>query len=206
MMIGLAPLGGWLRADTVKVPLADGFDYPVGKPAANGYYKARGLRLRQPTHFGEDWNGRGGGNTDLHDPIYAMGNGVVVWAHDVKKGWGNVVIIRHAYRDPKTGEVRYADSLYGHLRKMMVKEGEIVKRGEQIGTMGNNRGMYSAHLHFEVRYNLKIGMHRNSVERTKENWADPTEFIKRYRRLNREWGKQSVPLGTFKEFGGHRGL
>jgi len=45
----------------VKMKLADGFDFPVGKPDADGYYKARGLRLRSPVHFGEDWNGRGGG-------------------------------------------------------------------------------------------------------------------------------------------------
>lgn len=197
---------GTLRADQVRIAIADGFDFPVGKPNAEKYYKARGLRLRTPTHFGEDWNGVGGGNTDLNDPIYSIANGVVVWAHDVRRGWGNVVIIRHAYRDPKTGQVRHCDSLYGHLRKMMVKEGDSVKRGEQIGTMGNNRGMYPAHLHFEIRHNLQIGMHRESVPRTLEHWVDPTDFIKRYRRLNREWGRQAVPTGTFPEYRGHSGL
>ena len=44
-----------------RMKLADGFDFPVGKPEAKGYYKARGLRLRPPLHFGEDWNGTGGG-------------------------------------------------------------------------------------------------------------------------------------------------
>ena len=37
------------------------------------------------------------------------------------------------------------------------KVGDVVKRGQQIGTMGNNRGMYAAHLHFEIRHNIKIG-------------------------------------------------
>ena len=36
------------------VPLADGFDFPVGKPNGDGYYKARGLRLKSPRHLGED--------------------------------------------------------------------------------------------------------------------------------------------------------
>ena len=36
------------------VPLADGFDFPVGKPDGKGYYKARGLRLATPRHLGED--------------------------------------------------------------------------------------------------------------------------------------------------------
>jgi len=167
---------------------------------------ARGLRLRPPTHFGEDWNGRGGGNTDLGDPVYTVADGVVTFAHDVRQGWGNVVLIRHAYREPKTGQVRYCDSLYGHLRDMPLKNGQEVKRGERIGSIGTNRGMYTAHLHFEIRHNLSIGMHRNSVPRTLEHWADPTDFIKKYRRLNREWGKQAVPIGTFKDYNGFKGL
>ncbi|MGL5018384.1 MAG: hypothetical protein ACRDBP_09640, partial [Luteolibacter sp.] len=34
-----------LAAAEAKINLADGFDFPVGKPNAEGYYKARGLRL-----------------------------------------------------------------------------------------------------------------------------------------------------------------
>ena len=193
-------------AKSVKVSIADGFDFPVGKPDAAGYYKARGLRLRSPTHFGEDWNGRGGGNTDLGDPVYSIGNGVVVWAYDLRGGWGNVAIIRHAYRDPKTGQVRYCDSLYAHLHRMHCKVGQSVKRGDKIGTIGTAYGRYPAHLHFEIRHNLKIGMHRSSVSSDYTNWADPTSFIRTYRRLNKEWGKKSVPVGTFKEYKGFRGL
>lgn len=195
-----------LAGKTVRVAIADGFDFPVGKPNASGYYKARGLRLRPPVHFGEDWNGRGGGNTDLGDPVYSIANGVVVWAYDVRAGWGNVVIIRHAYRDRETGQVKHCDSLYGHLDRMQVKVGQMVKRGDKIGTIGSNRGMYPAHLHFEIRHNINIGMLRNSVGRNLTNWADPTVFIKKYRRLNKEWGKQAVPVGTCPEYAGHHGL
>lgn len=190
----------------VKVAIADGFDFPVGKPDAGGYYKARGLRLRSPTHFGEDWNGRGGGNTDLRDPIYTCANGVVTFAHNVRQGWGNVVLIRHAYRDPSDGKVKYVDSLYGHLDKIQVKVGQQVKRGDQIGTMGTNFGMYPSHLHFEIRYNLSTGMHRNSVPSNYANWADPTKFINKFRRLSREWRKVKVPTGTYKEYAGFNGL
>ncbi len=191
---------------TARVPLADGFDYPVGKPEATGYYKARGLRLRAPVHFGEDWNGRGGGDTDMGDPVYSIGDGVVTWAYDVRQGWGNVVIIRYAYRDPSSGQVRFIDALYGHLRDMLVRVGQIVKRGQQVGTIGNNRGMYAAHLHFEIRHDLSIGMHRESVPPDMTRWADPSEFIKRYRRLNRDWGKASMPLGTYQEYQGFKGF
>jgi len=197
-MIALAALclaGPASAGNTVKVKMADGFDFPVGKPNAAGYYKARGMRLRSPgLHYGEDWNGRGGGDSDLGDPIYSIGNGVVTWAYDVRKGWGRVVIIRHAYRDPATGKVKFCDSLYGHLRSFSVKVGQQVKRGDKIGTMGSNRGMYPA------------GMQRSSVARSLTNWADPTTFINKYRRLNREWRKQPVPIGTYKEYAGFKGL
>ncbi len=207
VLLLLVVTGGWASAQrTTRIHISDGFDFPVGKPSADGYYKARGMRLRPPVHFGEDWNGRGGGNTDLGDPVYAISNGIVVWAYDVKAGWGNVAIIRHAYRDPATGQVKHCDSLYGHLREMDVKVGQEVKRGDKIGTIGTNRGMYAAHLHFEIRHDLSVGMQRNSVPRDLTHWADPTTFIERYRRLNKEWGKQRVPVGTFKEYAGHRGL
>lgn len=195
-----------VNADQVSVELADGFDFPVGKPDAYKYYKARGLRLRSPVHFGEDWNGTGGGNTDLHDPIYACANGVVTFAYDVRGGWGRVIIIRHAYREPKTGKIKYVDSLYGHNRKMLVKKGDYVTRGQQIATMGNNRGMYPAHLHFEIRHNIKVGMYRTSVSKSYANWADPTAFIKKYRKLKKEWRKQAVPTGTYKVYKGFSGL
>jgi len=190
----------------VKVNLADGFDFPVGKPDAAGYYKARGLRLRSPRHFGEDWNGRGGGNTDLGDPVYTVADGVVTFAHDVRQGWGNVVLIRHAYRDPTSGKVKFIGSLYGHLDKMTVKTGQGVKRGQQVGTIGTNRGMYPAHLHFEMRHNITIGMARNGIPADLVNWADPTQFINKHRRLNREWRGVALPTGTYQEYAGFKGL
>ncbi|MFK7911520.1 MAG: M23 family metallopeptidase [Akkermansiaceae bacterium] len=190
----------------VRMVLADGFDFPVGKPNAAGYYKARGMRLRPPVHFGEDWNGRGGGDSDLNDPIYCIANGVVMFAYDCRGGWGRCVLIRHAYRDPKTGKVKYIDSQYAHLRSMSVKTGDFVKRGQQIGTMGSNRGMYPAHLHFEMRHNLTTGMQRTSVARNLTNWADPTTFINKHRRLKKERRKHNVPTGTYKPYKGLRGL
>jgi len=110
LLAAMLLLAGWGLPAAVgeqKINLADGFDYPVGKPDAAGYYKARGLRLRSPQHFGEDWNGRAGGDSDLGDPIFTMGEGIVTFAYDVKSGWGNVVIIRHPYRDPPPDHVQF---------------------------------------------------------------------------------------------------
>lgn len=206
LLLALFILSPSLAQAAIKVNLADGFDFPVGKPDAAGYYKARGLRLRSPTHFGEDWNGRNGGDTDLGDPVYACADGVVTFAYNVRQGWGNVVIVRHAYRDPASGQVKFADSLYGHLNKILVKVGQGLKRGQQLGEIGSNFGMYPAHLHFEIRHNITIGMQRNDAPSDYENWADPTQFINKYRRLNREWRPVVVPTGTYKEYVGFKGL
>jgi hypothetical protein len=112
-----------LAIDTIRCPLADGFDFPVGKPEGTGYYKARGFYPNG--HLGEDWNGRGGGDSDLGDPIYSMGTGVVVLSENVGVGWGNVVIVRHAFRDP-SGKIDMVDSLYGHLQRRDVKQWDVL--------------------------------------------------------------------------------
>ena len=39
------------------------------------------------------------------------------------------------YRDPQTKKVKYIDSQYAHLRSIAVKNGDFVKRGQQIGTL-----------------------------------------------------------------------
>jgi murein DD-endopeptidase MepM/ murein hydrolase activator NlpD len=192
-------------AQDAKINLADGFDFPVGKPNAEGYYKARGLRLREPRHYGEDWNGRAGGDKDLGDPVFAIADGIVTFAHNVRTGWGNVVLTRHAYRDT-TGQVKYIDTLNGHLNEMLVKVGQRIKRGQQIGTIGTNFGMYPAHLHFEIRHNITIGMARNGVPADLVNWADPTDFINKHRQMNREWRPVALPTGTYQPYEGFSGL
>jgi murein DD-endopeptidase MepM/ murein hydrolase activator NlpD len=92
------------------------------------------------------------------------------------------------------------------LLQRTVKVGDMVNRGQQIGTLGSNRGMYAAHLHFEIRHNLTIGMQRESVPATMEHWADPRTFIAKYRKLGRERRKQATPVGTYTEYHGLRGL
>src|ERR1700737_2917709 len=118
-------------SDSAFTKLADGFDFPVGKPDAQGYYKARGFRSKG--HLGEDWDGVRGGDTDLGDPIYSIGDGIVVFARDCHMGWGNVVIVRHTYREG--GEIKNIDSLYGYLNSILVRRGQAVGRGQEVGTM-----------------------------------------------------------------------
>lgn len=178
-----------------RTRVADGFDFPVGKPDAEGYYKARGFRPNG--HLGEDWNGVGGGNTDLGDPVYSAAHGIVVFARDVKLGWGNVVIVRHIYLEK--GELKTVDSLYGHLDKITVKENQQVLRGQLVGTIGTNRGMYPAHLHFEMRKNLFIGVNRTAFKGDFSNYYSPTDFINPRRKLPGSGRSAMVAMNTFKD-------
>jgi murein DD-endopeptidase MepM/ murein hydrolase activator NlpD len=179
--------------DTGFTKIADGFDFPVGKPEAEGYYKARGFR--PGGHVGEDWDGVRGGDTDLKDPIFSVGDGIVVFARDVHLGWGNVIIVRHAYRE--NGNVRYVDALYGHLNTMLVSRGQRVSRGQQIATMGTAHGQYDAHLHFEIRKNLEIGMSRSKFQKDFSNYYDPTQFINAHRHLSGGGANYKVAMNTF---------
>jgi murein DD-endopeptidase MepM/ murein hydrolase activator NlpD len=183
----------YLSNERAFIRLADGFDFPVGKPDAQGYYKARGFR--QHGHLGEDWDGVGGGDTDLGDPIYSIGDGVVVFARDCHMGWGNVVIVRHAFREG--GLTKNIDSLYGHLDKILVRRGQGVKRGQQIATLGNAHGLYDAHLHLEVRKNIEIGMSRAKFAQDFSNYYDPSEFILSHRHLQGGGARYRVAVNTF---------
>lgn len=178
---------------TIRVPLANGFDLPVGKPDAAGYYVFRGYY--PGGHLGEDWNGNAGGDTDLGDPVYASGAGVVVFSEDYLRGWGNVVIVRHAYLD-ESGRVALLDSLYGHLDKRMVRKYQMVQRGQQLGTIGTAHGKYAAHLHFEMRKNIKIGMARSAFDQGYSNYFSPRQFIATRRTL-RSGANVVVPVDTF---------
>lgn len=76
-------------------------------------------------------------------PIYATANGKVVLAQPHFLGYGNCVVIDHGFGY----KTRYA-----HLRRMFVKEGQTVTRGECIAAMGRSGRSTGTHLHYEVLY------------------------------------------------------
>lgn len=172
----------------------DGFDMPVGKPDAEGYYRSRGLIIGR--HMGDDWNGNGGGNTDLGAPVYSTAHGLVVYAKDARMGWGKLIIVRHAYWEGKRWN--YVDSLYAHLHQIFVREGQQVRRGQLVGTIGTNRGMYTAHLHFEIRKNLRIGINQGSYRKDLSNYYRPYEFIIGRRAIQGGNRRVNVPINTFR--------
>jgi murein DD-endopeptidase MepM/ murein hydrolase activator NlpD len=162
----------WLRFDDEPtaspgsgVPACDGFDFPVGPPDGAGYYDAQPFGTN--THLGNDWNGNGGGNTDLGDPVHAVATGVVVHAFDLGGGWGNVVRIVHACG---------VESLYAHLDRIETTLGATVERGQRIGTIGTAHGRYLAHLHLEIRSpGLPLG---GGYSTDTTGYRDPTAFIR----------------------------
>ena len=156
--------------------ISNGFDYPVGKPNAKGYYNAQAFMKNN--HLGDDWNAVTGGNSDLGDPIYSISNGYVRAAWDAGPGWGN--IIRVVHKMPEGNVYNYVEALYAHCDTMQVQKGEFVLKGQQIGTIGNANGAYYAHLHFELRHDLDLPLGGGYSSNTK-GYLDPTRFIKNNR-------------------------
>ena len=77
----------------------------------------------------------------MGEPVDAAAEGKVVYAGSGLRGYGNLVIVKH--------ENNYLTA-YAHNSKILVKEGETVKRGQRIAEMGDSDAD-SVMLHFEVR-------------------------------------------------------
>ena len=76
-------------------------------------------------------------------PVLAAADGQVIFS-DTLRGYGNVVIVRHA-----NGYI----TVYAHNRVNLVKEGQIVRQGKQLAEVGQSGRASGANLHFEVRKN-----------------------------------------------------
>lgn len=162
--------------ELASIPTATHFDFPLGNE--NGAMAYNAQHFTENKHLGDDLNGIGGENSDLGDPIYAIADGRVLLARDGGSGWGNIVILLHAYLE--NGERKYVQSYYGHVQDMLVHPGDLVKRGQQIATVGTANGRYFAHLHFEMREFLTPFIGPGYREDTR-GWLDPTKFIEQHR-------------------------
>ena len=76
-------------------------------------------------------------------PVYATGDGVVESTQINFSGYGNVIVIDHGFGY----KTRYA-----HLKEIKVTAGQVVIRGDKIGTLGNSGLSTGPHLHYEVIY------------------------------------------------------
>lgn len=81
-------------------------------------------------------------------PIYATADGTVTTAGSTGNGYGNHVIINHGYG---------YETLFGHMVRVKVNNGQSVKRGEVIGWVGSTGKSTGPHCHYEVhKYGDKI--------------------------------------------------
>ncbi len=151
------------------------FRNPVGNPPGRGYYDANPFMNK--THLGEDWNGTGGGNSDLGDTVYACANGYIHFAEDVQGGWGKVVRILHQL--PKGVRYKEVESLYAHFDQVFIKKDTYIKLGTPIGTIGTANGIYPAHLHFEMRHDITMEIGGGYSSDT-SGYLNPKQFIKNF--------------------------
>lgn len=121
----------------------------TGKTGSTGGVRSvSGVEWQRPTS-GNILQGYGGSSKGIDyggnagQPILAAASGKVVYAGNGLRGYGNLIIVQH--------NQTYLTA-YGNNQNILVKEGQQVKRGQQIATMGNTDAKRTQ-LHFELREN-----------------------------------------------------
>jgi len=79
-------------------------------------------------------------------PILAAENGVVTYVGNELRGFGNLILIKHADNFV---------TAYAHTESPLVARGDVVKRGQKISTVGTTGAVTFPQLHFEVRKGRK---------------------------------------------------
>lgn len=108
---------------------------PNSKLCSGFGYRVDPIKKTVRMHWGVDLS------TPRGTPIHAPADGVVSRTEWSKGGYGWVIDVDHGYGF----ETRYA-----HCHTMLVKPGDIVKRGQIIGTVGSTGRSIAPHLHYEV--------------------------------------------------------
>jgi murein DD-endopeptidase MepM/ murein hydrolase activator NlpD len=108
------------------------FDWPLDRAKMSRGF----LPDQKRPHWGLDLAGPRG------TPILAAERGVVIYTGRGFRGYGNLIVVEH--------NDEWA-TLYAHLDKILVKEGDKVFQGQKIGNMGRTGRATGVHLHFEVR-------------------------------------------------------
>ena len=137
-------------AEKKATPTTDKADAPAPEPSKPELVAEPGIRLSWPakgkvtgefneTNKGIDIAGKVG------EPVLAAADGKVVYAGNSLRGYGNLVIVKH--------DNTYLTA-YAHNSKLLVKEGDSVRKGQRIAEMGDTDAT-SPKLHFELRVNGK---------------------------------------------------
>jgi len=115
-------------------------------------------------------------------PILAAADGTVISSY-FEPFYGNRIVINHGRRQ----DGMYINSYYLHMNRRLVKEGDEIHRGQQIGELGNTGILASyPHLHFEIR----IAESPDSLHSIPLNphlfWADGPGMVTCFD-INRSW-------------------
>jgi hypothetical protein len=150
--------------------VANKIAYPVNHGSMKGYHDAKPFGTKN--HLGADINGDGMGNTDFGDTVYSIGKGKVIYLYQANQEEDNFMSIIMILHKTKLG---YIDSLYRHCRMPLIKLYDYVDYLQAISTIGNDFGLYQAHLHFEIRTNILLGIGYGSGD--SKGYVDPMKFI-----------------------------
>jgi len=100
-------------------------------------YRIHPIYKTRKMHWGIDFTAPTG------TPVQAAGDGVVKRVEKISHGYGHNVIIDHGYG---------YETLYAHFSKIIVKQGQAVKRGQKIGEVGSTGTSTAPHCHYELMY------------------------------------------------------
>ena len=103
-------------------------------------YRIHPIHKIRKMHAGIDFG------ADTGTPIMATGDGHIEKIIKKRTGYGKHIIINHGYG---------YKTLYAHMSAIDVRTGQKVKKGEQIGKVGNTGTSTAPHLHYEVIYKGK---------------------------------------------------
>lgn len=142
----LAHAGAGQRARAVGDPsLREG---SLGWPVAGTLSSPFGARDGRP-HEGVDLLVPDG------TPVHAAADGKVIYAGARLRGYGNLVLVDHGrLADPRGGGAEGAPhvvTVYAHNERLLVVEGQRVRRGDVIARSGHTGRASAPHCHFEVR-------------------------------------------------------
>jgi murein DD-endopeptidase MepM/ murein hydrolase activator NlpD len=114
-------------------------------------YSYHGKKVDRQVHLGFDLSDVANG------PVAAANDGRVVWAADLGI-YGNCVVLDHGYA---------LQSIYGHMRQIDVKVGDMVRKGQKMGIAGETGLAGGVHVHFSMQID---GVQTNPREWWDEHW------------------------------------